>query len=104
MSKPKFYWDYGQGEVELEKTEWNCPILKGADDNIVIESWWVDSSHTNAINFAYARNGICDRDLFFAQHDVNPQDMRWLTIPKSEYEELEYRFGGLLAESEEENV
>lgn len=94
----KLYWNYATGGVELEKSECNSPIIKGSDDMIVIESWWTDSSHKYAINFSHVRGHGYDRDRFFKDHNVNPQDLRWLMIPKSEYEELETRY---LAESEE---
>ena len=89
----EFYWNYATGGIELEKSEYNCPIIKGSDDDMIVtESWWVDSSHRSAINFSYVRSHCYDRDRFFKDHNVNPQDLRWLMIPKTEYEELETHY------------
>jgi len=85
----KLYWNYSTGGVELEESDDNCPIVKSPhDDGIVIESWWTDHTHMHAINFSYLRGGFYDRDKFFKRNDVNPQELRWLMIPKSEYEQL----------------
>jgi len=88
----KLYWNYAFGGVELEAADNNCPIVKSPhDDGIVIESWWTDSTHRYAINFTYSRNGFYDRDMFFKRNNVNPQELRWLMIPESEYKQLEER-------------
>ena len=88
----KLYWNYATGGVECEKSDCNCPIIKSPhDDGIVTESWWADYTHTCAINFSYIRDSFYDRDAFFKRNDVNPQVLRWLMIPKSEYDELEKR-------------
>lgn len=85
----KLYWNYATGGVENEPSDDNCPILKSShDDGIVTESWWTDSTHTYAINFSYLRDGFYDRDAFFKRNGVDPQELRWLMIPKSEYEQL----------------
>ena len=84
------YWNYATGGVEREESDCNCLIVKSPhDDGIVIESWWADYTHMQAIDFSYVRGSFYDRDAFFKMNNVNPQDMRWLMIPKSEYEELE---------------
>lgn len=93
----KLYWNYATGGVELEKSECNCPIIKGSDNSIVTESWCTDSLHKYAINFSHVRGNAYDRDKFFKEYNVNPQDLRWLMIPKFEYEELETHY---LARSE----
>lgn len=86
------YWNYATGGIEREKSDDNCPILKSPyDDGIVIESWWTDYTHAYVINFSYVRGHFYDRDAFFKKNNVNTQELRWLMIPKSEYEELEMR-------------
>ena len=96
----KLYWDYATGGVERVRTDDNCPIFKSPnDDGIVTESWWIDHTHTCAINFSYARGHFYDRYAFFKSNNVNPQELRWLMIPKSEYEKLVESFG-YMAESE----
>lgn len=101
----KLYWNYATGGVETEEADNNCPIIKSPHDGgIVIESWWTDHTHTYAIEYAHLRGGFQDRDAFFKMNNVNPQEMRWLMIPKSEYEQLEEReqiFAELESEDEE---
>jgi len=90
----KLYWNYATGGVECEKSDDNCPIVKSPhDDGIVIESWWTDCTHTYAINFSYLRGGFYDRYMFFKENNVEPQELRWLMIPKSEYEQLVEQYG-----------
>lgn len=100
----KIYWNYATGGVECEKTDNNCPIIKSPnDDDIVIESWWTDCTHSHAINFAYERDSFHEyRDRFFKKNKVNPQELRWLMIPKSEYEQLMEYYNGLDKEESEE--
>lgn len=82
------YWNYATGGVECEKTDSNCPIIKSQYDNgIVTESWWTDCTHSQVINFAYVRGTFYDRNSFFKENNVDPQELRWLMIPKSEYEQ-----------------
>jgi len=89
IKEVKLYWNYACGGVELEKTDDNCPILKSPhDDRIVTESWWTDYTHTHTINFSYRRGDFYDRDMFFKSNNVNPQELRWIMLPESEYEEL----------------
>ena len=88
----KFYWNMWNGVVEFHKNKDNCPIVKSINDDIVVESWWVDNSHESIIDFAYSRNLPYDRDLHFSRHNVHPQELRMLIIPKSEYEDLEREY------------
>lgn len=91
----KLYWNEGTGHVEKNKNSDNCPIINSQhNDGIVIESWWTDDTHSQVINFAYARGLGRDRNGFFRDNNVEPfeTELRWLMIPKSEYELLMEQF------------
>ena len=74
-------------------------IYEGTDDDIVIESWWVDKEKSLAIDFAYSlleieNMVICEANYFnpkywlreqhFKSNNIKntPQYMRSITIPK----------------------
>lgn len=87
----KLYWNEYTEEVETKSSSENCQIIKGLDDRVVIESWWVDKERNLAINYAYTRDNL-DRRSFFRSKNIDPDDdnleLRWLMLPKNEYEEL----------------
>jgi hypothetical protein len=85
------YWNEGTDSVEYVKSNDNCPIINSKhDDDIVIESWYTDNTHSQVINFSYVRGYERDRNRFFRDNNVLPYEteLRWIMIPKSEYEQL----------------
>lgn len=92
------YWDYVNGKITNDK-ECKIPVYKGQED-IWIESWWVDKRRDLAIDFAYDKTSRdlqivhLEREACFKRHnintEINPKALRCITVPKSVYEKAEY--------------
>lgn len=74
--------------------------IYGGDEDIVIQTWWVNNEHTLCIDFAYSLSMIEAMDInaspshnpkydlrkkVFENHGImfTPQDLKSITIPKS---------------------
>lgn len=85
------YWDDVNGKVTNDSKY--TPIYSGAE-RIYKETWWVTKGKT-CIDFTYSQTskdlGIVgrERNEHFKKHEVNPNDLRSITIPKSLYDEIE---------------
>ena len=95
-------------EEQIKDSKINYIPIYGGPEETVIQSWWLDENHTKAIDFAYSLAMlesmplICTgewinpkwklREEHFRRHgvyatDCLPQELRSITIPKSQITE-----------------
>ena len=95
-------------EEQIKESKINYIPIYGGPENIVTQSWWLDEKHTKAIDFSYSLPMLESMPLIgdeewinpkwklrkdhFRRHGVYatnhlPQELRSITIPKSQITE-----------------